>query len=263
VYNYNPVPKELNAEQAKYILGGQANVWTEYMKNTRKVEYQIFPRISALSEVLWTEPAKKDWSDFEKRMQTQFNRYKLWGSNVSNAYYSIDAALTPAPNNKGGLQLKLQSKDKTGQITYAVAGKHAAKNYSQPVMPYGRCTDNSSYTKNGSLLDSFTMNIKVNKATGKKITLASPPASGYPGEGAFTLVNGIINEMGLARAKSLLATGVKTCRLLLILEQQTKYQVLLYMQLPPEAAVYMHQKLWRLIILLMEKFTNLSAQPRN
>ena len=48
VYAYEPIPKELNAEQAKYILGAQANVWTEYMKNTRKVEYMIFPRMSCI-----------------------------------------------------------------------------------------------------------------------------------------------------------------------------------------------------------------------
>jgi hexosaminidase len=200
VYSYNPVSKELNAGQAKYILGSQANVWTEYMKNPRKVEYMIFPRMSALSEVLWTEPAQKNWSDFEKRMQTQFNRYRLWGANFSNAYYGIDATITPAPKNKG-LQLILKSKDKGGTLTYAIAEKHFAKNYIRPVILTEDAQVTALYAKNGNLLDSFTLNIKMNKATGKKITLAKPPSPTYPGEGAFTLVNGIINEMGLARAK--------------------------------------------------------------
>ena len=44
VYAYEPVPKELNAEESKYVLGAQANVWTEYMKNKRKVEYMVLPR---------------------------------------------------------------------------------------------------------------------------------------------------------------------------------------------------------------------------
>ena len=199
VYSYNPIPKELNAEQAKYILGSQGNVWTEYMKNPRKVEYMIFPRMSALSEVLWTEPAKKNWSDFEKRMQTQFNRYRLWGANFSNAYYGVDASVVPAPGNKG-LQLKLASKDKGGKITYAI-NNGIAKPYTTPFIINSNAKVKTSYSKNGNLLDSFTLNLKMNKATGKKITLANPPSPTYPGEGAFTLVNGIINEMGLARAK--------------------------------------------------------------
>ena len=81
VYNYEPVPKELNTEQAKYILGAQANVWTEYMENPRKVEYMIFPRLSALSEVLWSEKENKNWKDFESRLKTQVRRYELWGAN--------------------------------------------------------------------------------------------------------------------------------------------------------------------------------------
>jgi hexosaminidase len=87
VYNYEPVPKELSAEQGKYVLGAQANVWTEYMKNPRKVEYMIFPRLSALSEVLWSAKEKKNWNSFKSRMKMQFQRYELWGANWSTALY--------------------------------------------------------------------------------------------------------------------------------------------------------------------------------
>ncbi|HKZ66057.1 MAG TPA: beta-N-acetylhexosaminidase, partial [Chitinophagaceae bacterium] len=78
VYAYQPVPKELNADESKYVLGAQANVWTEYMKNKRKVEYMILPRLEALSEVLWGKKENSNWEDFEKRLLTQFKRYDLW-----------------------------------------------------------------------------------------------------------------------------------------------------------------------------------------
>ena len=199
-YSYNPIPKELTGEQSKFVMGSQGNVWTEYIKNIRKVEYMIFPRMSALSEVLWTDPAKKNWSDFEKRMQTQFNRYRLWGTNFSNAYYGVDASIIPAAGNKG-LQVKLASKDRGGTITYETVGVHYPKTYTKPILINKDSQLKIRYLKNNNLLDSFTLNLKVNKATGKKITLAKPPSTAYPGEGAFTLVNGIVNEMGLARAK--------------------------------------------------------------
>jgi hexosaminidase len=83
VYNYEPVPKELSDTAMNYILGAQGNVWTEYMGNTRKVEYMIFPRVSALSEVLWSPKEKRNWNDFENRLQVQFKRYDLWGTNCN------------------------------------------------------------------------------------------------------------------------------------------------------------------------------------
>jgi len=87
VYAFEPVPKDLNNEQSKHILGAQANVWTEYINNTKKIEYMIFPRMAALSEVLWSAEEKKNWKDFEKRLIEQFKRYDLWKVNYSKAYY--------------------------------------------------------------------------------------------------------------------------------------------------------------------------------
>jgi alpha-L-fucosidase len=86
VYQYEPVPSELNAEESLLVRGAQANVWTEYMSNPRKVEYMIFPRMTALSEVLWTPKEGRDYSDFQRRLQTQYKRYALWGVNSYRAY---------------------------------------------------------------------------------------------------------------------------------------------------------------------------------
>lgn len=88
VYSYEPVPKELTGDKAKYVLGAQANVWTEYMKNTSKIEYMIFPRLSALSEVLWSPKEQRNWANFEKRLTTQQKRYQLWGSNYNKVYFA-------------------------------------------------------------------------------------------------------------------------------------------------------------------------------
>jgi hexosaminidase len=81
VYNYEPVPKELKESEAHYILGAQANVWTEYMPNTQKVEYMIFPRMSALSEVLWSPKDSRDFERFSSQLPDLYKRYQLWGAN--------------------------------------------------------------------------------------------------------------------------------------------------------------------------------------
>ena len=87
VYSYEPLPKQLNADDVKYVLGAQANVWTEYMTNTSKVEYMIFPRMSALSEVLWTSKEQRNWNHFEPRLLHAFKRYSFLGWNYSKAYF--------------------------------------------------------------------------------------------------------------------------------------------------------------------------------
>lgn len=87
VYGYEPIPKELSAEDEKYVLGAQANVWTEYMNNVPKVEYMIFPRMSALSEVLWSPKAQRNWSNFDKKLQGEFKRYDWLKLNYSKAYF--------------------------------------------------------------------------------------------------------------------------------------------------------------------------------
>lgn len=97
VYSYEPIPKALSTEDAKYVLGAQANVWTEYMTNTAKVEYQIFPRMSALSEVLWTPKSQKNWPNFEKRLLQAFKRYDWMGLNYSKAFFD-PANNTPEPS---------------------------------------------------------------------------------------------------------------------------------------------------------------------
>ncbi len=78
VYGYDPTPKELNADKFHYILGGQANLWTEYIPNSSKVEYMLLPRMTALSEVLWSAKQNKNWDNFKLRVATQFKRFDLW-----------------------------------------------------------------------------------------------------------------------------------------------------------------------------------------
>ncbi len=68
VYQFDPVPKELNAEEAKYVLGGQANIWTEYIETGDKVEYMAFPRMLAIAESVWSRAEDKNFADFKRRL---------------------------------------------------------------------------------------------------------------------------------------------------------------------------------------------------
>jgi len=74
VYAFEPVPSELTAEEAKHILGGQGNVWTEWMPTAKQVEYMVLPRLCAMSEVLWTKRSKRDFQDFSRRLESHYDR---------------------------------------------------------------------------------------------------------------------------------------------------------------------------------------------
>lgn len=67
VYSYNPTPKEMTPAQQKRIIGVQANLWSEYIATPDKALYMLLPRLYALSEIAWTEPANKNWADFSER----------------------------------------------------------------------------------------------------------------------------------------------------------------------------------------------------
>lgn len=80
VYGWEPVPDELSEQEAKHILGGQANVWTEWIADTQRVEYMIFPRMFATAEVLWSPKENRDWNDFSQRLMRQFARLDALGA---------------------------------------------------------------------------------------------------------------------------------------------------------------------------------------
>ncbi|MEO5683163.1 MAG: beta-N-acetylhexosaminidase [Chitinophagaceae bacterium] len=225
VYKYEPIPAALNEAQAKHILGAQGNVWTEYMGNNKKVEYMIFPRLSALSEVLWSPKEKKNYSDFEKRLQTQFKRYDLWQANYSKAYYELHSAVLPASDHQGVYwslttkapgkinyyinnsaqtrQVPDVKKDPAGRSMQDTIVVNQAKIqvYDKPVLVQESAVCGASIEKlpASAIRQTFT----VNKATGKAITLAAAPAVNWPGTGAgaFGLVNGVLAENGLSSAE--------------------------------------------------------------
>jgi hexosaminidase len=87
VYQFEPVPDTLNIEERKHILGGQANLWSEYVSTPEHAEYMLFPRLEAMAEVLWTLPVNKNYGDFQKRLVRQFERYDNSGIHYSKNVY--------------------------------------------------------------------------------------------------------------------------------------------------------------------------------
>ncbi|WP_045073490.1 beta-N-acetylhexosaminidase [Psychromicrobium lacuslunae] len=77
-YAFEPVPAELSPSEAKHVLGGQANIWTEHMDSPRTIDYFAFPRLCAIAEALWSS-AERDFADFEVRLADQLARLDAIG----------------------------------------------------------------------------------------------------------------------------------------------------------------------------------------
>lgn len=80
VYNWEPIPSEIKPEHRDKILGGQANLWAEYMPDYKQAEYMIYPRLLALSEVLWATHYR-DYKDFTERLVEAQQRLDYGGIN--------------------------------------------------------------------------------------------------------------------------------------------------------------------------------------
>ncbi|MFD7899129.1 beta-N-acetylhexosaminidase [Streptomyces sp. NPDC059743] len=82
VYRFEPVPPQLTAAEAAHVLGAQANVWTEVMQDRSRVDYQVFPRLAAFAEAVWSSlpaPVERDYADFERRMAGHYRRLDALG----------------------------------------------------------------------------------------------------------------------------------------------------------------------------------------
>ncbi len=137
-YNYEPVPDGVDA---KYILGGQGNLWTEQIPNLRYAEYMMYPRGWALSEVYWSPKEAKNWPDFVKRMETHFDRADVAQVNHSKAVYD---AIVKTSMNGDKLMLNMAGEIPGLDIYYSTDDTmpdQFSTRYTQPVaLPDGPIT---------------------------------------------------------------------------------------------------------------------------
>ena len=194
VYSFNPLPEELNAEDAKYILGAQANVWTEYITTPKHVEYMIMPRMAALSEVLWGTSNPKNYKEFEKRIINHFDFYDKKGINYSKAIFEVTSAVHP---NEKGIAFELKSSNPSG-IRYTTDGSEpilSSASYTKPIVVTENTTVKARYFEDGKAKSAtIEQAFFINKSTGKKIELVNPPHENYSIGGPFTLVDGLVGN---------------------------------------------------------------------
>lgn len=192
VYSLEPIPAELKESERKYILGAQANLWTEYIHHPENVEYMILPRMAALAEVQWTEPAKKNYADFTKRLPRLLSIYQHEGYNYAKHIYDLKAEYKPQPD-KRAVEIVLSTMD-DAPIYYTVDGTvPTAKSlrYEGPISITENAAFNAIAIRPTDSSKAISEEISFNKATGCPIKLKMEPSDRYRFNGAVALVDGL------------------------------------------------------------------------
>jgi len=137
-YGFEPVP---NGVDARYILGGQGNLWTEQVPTLRYAQYMTFPRAWALAEIYWSPKESKNWDNFIQRVEKQFDRSDVAGINYSKAIY--DPIVTTSLKN-GKLIVTMETEAPGLDIYYTIDDAmpdNFTDKYTQPfLIPNGPVT---------------------------------------------------------------------------------------------------------------------------
>lgn len=190
-YNYEPIPKELTKEEQQYIKGVQANLWTEYIPVFSQVQYMVLPRLGAAAEVQWTDPSKKDYKDFLRRVPHLVAVYDCYGWNYATHVYDVNVDMkADTVNHVLNVQLSTMADD---PIYYTLDGQDPTEKSLKYTKPF--TIDQSVVLKTMAVHPDRTSKISVdtirfNKATLKPVVLLQPNESRFSPDGPVVLVDG-------------------------------------------------------------------------
>ena len=192
VYNFNPIPDELNDDETKFVLGAQGNVWTEYMQTSEQVEYMVFPRILAMSETVWSKKERKNYANFIKRLENFHERLDFLDINYANHLYEIQGELN---SNNEGLSYHLKTLTEGKTIRFTLDNSEpllSSKIYTNSILLKESVQVKAAlFNSSNKLGETFSQYINLHKAVGQKIAIDTELNESYAGSGAQGLINGI------------------------------------------------------------------------
>ena len=196
VYTFEPVSDELTEEEKQYIIGAQGCIWTEWTRDSLKMEWQILPRMAALSEIQWTEPAHKDFDGFLNRLPALLAIYKDRGYDFRQDIYDVTIQVVPEEQ---------EGKAKVFFLTFDNAEVHYTLDGSEPNAQSSLYTDTLHLDKD-AVIQAIAVRpqgnssiskeeIHFNAVTMKPATLNVEPHKSYTFQGGSTLTDGLYGDL--------------------------------------------------------------------
>ena len=173
VYDYEPVQKDWTPQAASLLMGIQACMWTEFCNSPADVDYLLFPRLSALAEVAWTKPARKNWASYLKAMDHFNEHLAAKGIVYARSMYNIQQTVTP---KEGRLQVELDCIRPDAQVRYTMDGSVPTAQsplYTKPLMlTEAKTIKAATFAGNEQLGQMLELPVIWNKATAKPVKSA-------------------------------------------------------------------------------------------
>lgn len=208
VYSYEPMPKELTADEARHIIGVQANIWTEYMPTFKQMQYMALPRLAALSEVQWSQPALKDYNSFTNRLTEFTHLYDRLGYNYAKHLYNV--AIHVDSDNKWREILIHMTTAGNAEIRYTLDGTEPTANstlYTGAIVLQKSAKIRAAAFRNGKRSSVTSQDIRFNKATACPVELLQPTHKNYTYKGGATLTDGLLGDKGFGTGRWLGFSG--------------------------------------------------------
>jgi hexosaminidase len=192
VYAYEPIPAALGKDKHHFVKGAQANLWTEYIPTMEHVDYMVFPRIIALSEVLWSDPAERNWEEFKSRLYAHYRLLQKMNVNYCRPSDKVEIMPVIDPVSKTAI-ITLNTEQYQPQIRYTTDGTTPgidSKIYAGNFEVSGTANVKASVMRNNKTTRLDTLLLDFHKALGKKVIYNKPWNNSYPAQKESTLVNG-------------------------------------------------------------------------
>ncbi len=196
VYSFEPVPDVLTGDEAKRVLGGQVNLWTEYIGEGRHAEYMALPRLAALAEAVWSSREKRDWDDFAGRVRAFLPRYEAAVLNAARSATLVAIGAGAEPERKR-VSVSLKTEFPGLDIRFTTDRSDPGPSSTRYRKPFvvKRTTQVRAAAFDGRTRLSPAVAAEtffVHLASGLRPALTSPFSPKYPGGGETALTDGLL-----------------------------------------------------------------------
>ena len=192
VYDFRPVLDSMSVEQKQHVLGGQANLWSEYIPTIEHSEYMLFPRLAAFAEVVWSPENTLDWEDFSLRIQKAMQRFDLMGINYAKSSFIVQADSKINIDTKE-INIKLQTEFPDSKIKYALDEfelNKTSNTYKAPINLKESSRVKAAAFKNGKIIEPiFDKEFEFHKGVAKSVFYSNRFNDAYKGGGDKGLVD--------------------------------------------------------------------------
>ncbi|RXG21414.1 glycoside hydrolase family 20 protein [Leeuwenhoekiella marinoflava] len=192
VYEFRPAVDSMSVEQKKHVLGGQANLWSEYIATESHSEYMLFPRLFALSETLWSPEEKLDWTNFSVRVRKMMQRFDVMGINYATSAFAVQPE-SEIDLETGKITISLQSEFPDTQIRYALRDSELnadSEVYSNPIAFDSTTSVKAAVFKDGKIMGAEMQKyFDFHQAVAKPVTYKFEYNASYASTGATALVD--------------------------------------------------------------------------